>query len=312
MSCTILWQTMTKDEWNVHLNACPHSTLLQSYYYAQAMRECHQQTSRHGLIIINGEKAGIVQTQEVSLLKGFIHAITIDRGPLWFKNFGNPAHINDFIQSLDDQYPSRWGRKRRFIPEIYERKQLIEFKNWTKNKNSQNYETFLIDLKPNIDVIRSNLKQKWRNILNKAEKHDLDIQTDTELSTLSEFLKYYVQDKYNKHYKGASFKFLTSLAKYAAIDQNCIIITAREDGEPIASALIFIHGKGATYQCGWVTPYGRDKGANHLVLWQAINALKECGVTFFDLGGFNDQTDGLKKFKDGLGGHAIALIGSYS
>ena len=80
----------------------------------------------------------------------------------------------------------------------------------------------------------------------------------------------------------------------------------------IAAVMIFIHGRGATYQAGWTTPYGRDKGAHHLLLWQAIVALKQRGVTSFDLGGHTHDNEGLMRFKQGLGGHEITLIGSYS
>lgn len=312
MDCAIQWITPSKEEWNTLLDRCTHTTLLQSYYYAQTMREVHQQGSRHGLIMIDGQEAGILQMQEVSLFKGWVHGLSIDRGPLWFQGFGRPSHLNAVAQTLNWKFPARWGRKRRFLPELHDKKHLVLFNNWTKSKNSNQYQTFLVDLSKDLDKIREHLKRNWRNHLNKSEKQSLTIENDTDLSSLSALLAYYMKDRIQRRYAGASPKFLASLCKYAAMDDKCFILNAREDNETIASVLVFVHGKGATYQVGWSTPYGRAKDANTLLLWEAIKILKDKGVTEFDLGGYNDETEGIRKFKEGLNGLPIALIGSYS
>ena len=312
MNCKIQWKNYTRDEWTALLNQCNRSTLLQCYYYAQAVREVSQQSSRHGLIVIDGVEAGIVQMQEVSLLKGLVHGMSIDRGPLWFKGFGKPSHLNAFSQTLNWKFPSRWGRKRRFMPEIYDKKHLILFNNWVKSNKSKPYNTYLVDLSLDLEKIRSNFNKNWRNVLNKAQKKNLNLQKDTELSSLSLLLNNYIKDRLEKKYAGASPKFIASLCKYAAMHNDCFILNASEDGETIASVLIFIHGNSATYQMGWTTPYGRAMGANNLLLWESIKILKTHGVIEFDLGGYNEKTEGIRKFKEGLGGHPVALIGSYS
>ena len=302
---------MSRDQWTDILNRAPHATILQSWYYAQAMREAKQQSVRHGIIMIDGQEAGAVQMQEVSLFKKAIHGFSIDRGPLWFDGYGNADHINAFAEALDRHFPARLGRKRRFMPEYFGKNHLISLRKWQKDKKINEYKTFFIDIRPKLADTRSNLKQKWRNILNKSEKSGITSAIDANLSTFSTFLNRYVKDRIEKRYAGISPRFLASLTKYAAMSDSCFILNATEDNETIAAIIIFIHGKGATYQAGWTTPYGRDKGAHHFLLWNAIALLKERGVTTFDLGGYNDDTDGIKRFKEGLGGHPIALIGSY-
>lgn len=312
MNCVIEWNTYTRIQWNNLLKKCHHATLLQSYYYAQAIREIHKQGVRHGLIKIDGIEAGIVQVQEVKLFGQAIHGISIDRGPLWFDGFGKADHLNVFAETLNSQFPNRFGRKRRVIYEFFDKKHLLNFKNWKKINKSKEYKTFFINISKEIDNLRGNLKKNWRNVLNKAEKNNLSIEIDEKLSTLGALLQNYLHDRMEKRYAGASPKFLASLSKFAAMNKQCFILNAVEDGETIASILIYMHGNGATYQVGWTTPYGREKGASHLLLWQAIKILKERGITEFDLGGHNDDTEGLYTFKKGLGGQEIALIGSYS
>ena len=312
MDCRIQWELYSRQEWQDILNRCSHSTLLQTYYYAQTMREVKQQNVRHGLIIIDGAEAGCVQMQEVSLFGKLIHAISIDRGPLWFDGFGKINDLKAFATELNHQFPLRIGRKRRFMPEYSAKNHEISFENFKKYQKEAVYKTYLVDISQNLDKVRENLKKNWRNMLSKAEKQNLSVEIDDKLSTLAYFLKFYTQDRFQKGYAGASAKFLASLAKFAAINRECLILNATEDGETIASILIFCHGRGATYQAGWTTPYGRDKSAHHLLLWEAIKMMKDKGITAFDLGGFNDETGGIKNFKQGLGGQEIALIGSYS
>jgi len=218
-------------------------------------------------------QAGVMQAQEVGLFGKIIHAISIDRGPLWFDGFGQSEHLNLVAEQLNKAFPKRMGRKRRFIFEYYRKNKHAIMGRLDINQGISNYKTFLVDLNDNIDDIRSNLKKKWRNILNKSEKSDLSVQIDLKIATLSALLRNYVQDRMQKGYSGASPKFLASLAKYAARNHQCIIMNASEGNVIIASVMIFVHGGGATYQVGWTTPHGRDKGAHHLLLWEAIKFL---------------------------------------
>lgn len=309
--CTIEWREMRADEWDslYALTVCP--TLLQSYPYAQAIRKIRQQGVRHGIIHINGVQAGIVQMHEVSILRGMIHGISLDRGPLWFDGFGNAAHMRAFVVALDRLFPKRRGRKRRFMPEWTKNAAVMEDSHWTRVPKIPVYQTHFVDLTGDIAVMRKNLHQKWRNVLNRAERENLDIIQDWNGDSLGALLKNYMTDRLTKKYAGASPKFLSALAQFTVPRQECMILHAAEDGEIIASVLIFLHGRGATYQVGWTTPYGRDKGAHHRLLWEAMIILKTRSVTVLDTGGFNENTGGIKQFKDGLGGHAVALIGNY-
>jgi hypothetical protein len=311
MQCTIAWKQYDRADWQSLLHKCPHSTILQSYYYAQAMREIKQQGIRQGVILIEGQPAGCVQIQEVSLFGKMIHGVSLDRGPLWFDGYGKPAHWNAFLECFNDSFPDRLGRKRRLMPEYFGRNHSISMDSYKKNTKERDYKTILVNLSYDLDDIRKNLKKNWRNMLTKSEKQDLVVEVDETLSTLSHFLKIYTQDRFQKGYAGTSAKFLAALAKYAVRGNDCLLLNAREDNEIIASVMVFSHGQGATYQAGWTTPYGRDKSAHHLLLWQAIEILKDRGVMELDLGGLPVDNDGLKQFKQGLGGQEIALIGSY-
>lgn len=315
MDCKILWNTLSAKEWENRLYTIARLPLLQSIPYAQAMRHVHQQNSRFGLIMIDDEEAGICTIQEVGLLRNLIHGLSLDRGPVWFEGFGSNAHWEAFLKSFNEMFPRRYGRKRRLIAELEAspaHETLMRDTGWQLKPQSKQYQTIWLDLSPSLEELRSNLKQKWRNALNKSESRKLVLDIDKKGGSLDILIKNYMADRLKKNYAGASAKMVKALSSFAIAREECLIFNAFQGGDLAASILVFEHGRSATYQIGWSGTLGRDSNAHYFLLWQAIGYLKEQGVSQFDLGGVNDESAaGVKAFKSGLNGHEITLIGHY-
>lgn len=308
MTCTIDWNVLSFSEWEQRFKKLNRATLLQSYPYAQAMAEISGQKPRWGLIKIDKIDAGLVQILEVGFLKNLIHAVILDRGPLWFDGFGEKAHIEAFFNEFNRQFPNRIGRKRRIIPETD-----IELASSAYQKNGNGYQTIWLDLGQGEETLRANLKKNWRGTLQKAENTDFTLEWDSKGDHFQWLLQNYAVDKEAKGYDGLSVKLLKTLAKYYLPRGELVIGKASLNGKGVAGILILCHGSAATYQIGFTTPEGRDNGAHHLLLWQALGVLKFKRIRDFDLGGINDETaKGVKRFKEGLGGKAITISGMYS
>jgi lipid II:glycine glycyltransferase (peptidoglycan interpeptide bridge formation enzyme) len=160
--------------------------------------------------------------------------------------------------------------------------------------------------------LRQNLKRNWRNKLNQSEKRDLILDIDEEGKSLKFLMQNYVQDRLEKKYAGPSPKMVAALAEFTLPTNECLVLNAISGDEIIASILIFLHGRSATYQIGWSSSAGRDNNAHYFLLWHALRILKEKEITALDLGGVNDEgAKGVKTFKSGMGGHEITLIGQY-
>lgn len=300
MICTIDWNTLSLPEWEQQFKKLDYSTLLQSYPYAQCMAAMDGQKPRWGVIKINKQEAGLVQILEAGLFFKAIHAVIMDRGPLWFKSYGSDEHQEAFFKEFNRQFPRRIGRKRRVIAEID-----IELKTLGYEKTAHSYETLWLDLQQSEDRLRSALKKNWRGTLQKAEKAGLELQWDSKGEHLGWLLQNYAVDKEAKGYDGPSVKLLKILTKYMLPRGEVVVGQARLNGKEVAGILILCHGNSATYQIGFTTPEGRDNGAHHLLLWHALGVLKFKQIRNFDLGGINDNTaKGVKQFKEGLGGKA--------
>jgi hypothetical protein len=313
--CNIHWNSLTPQQWQDHLGKTRRAPLLQDARYGVAMARQNRQQTRCGLIMIDGVEAGLVQILEAQAFGRLLHAPILDRGPVWFEGFGADDHWRAFLERLQKDMPRRPGRRRRIMPELEDSDRT---RTWMSDlgfkpiKDITGYRTFWLALDKEYDALRNGLKQKWRNILNKAERSDIATSWHYDPQNLRPVLEGYHRDKQEKGYTGPSQRTLLELAKHFMPGRDMLIGHAFSGEDMIASVLIFIHGASATYQVGWTTRQGRHSGAHHLLLWQACSRLQSRAILDFDLGGFNDdQANGLYKFKAGMGGKETLLVGAY-
>lgn len=312
LQCEIKWNTLSLSEWQTRFNAIPRTNILQTYHYAQAICPIDKQKARWGLILMNGQEAGIVQILEAGILWNLFHGIILDRGPLWFDGFGGAAHIKIFFEELNRKFPNRFGRKRRFLPEIEDggaAQGIIKQAGLEKFDSQTPYQTLWWNL---ADNARDNLKSNWRGSLQKAEKAGLSIEWDDSGAFFPWLRRVYAEDKAKRGYNGASPRLLDNLAQFSTQENPMIIGKAIKDGQDIAAVMFLKHGQSATYQVGWSSEEGRNNCAHHLLLWQGRSMLQRYGVKELDLGGINEETaQGIKKFKEGTGAKISKLIGHY-
>ncbi|MEM1200237.1 MAG: GNAT family N-acetyltransferase, partial [Pseudomonadota bacterium] len=306
---------MSPDTWESAFKSIRRSTLLQHFPYAQANRAVNQTGARHGMIQIEGEPAGLVQVSEVGVLRNIVHAVSLDRGPLWFEGYGGQEHLAAFFDAFASEFPKRLGRKMRLLPEAKDNgpnRSAISKAGYGRRDEMPGYETIWLALDEDPKTLRAKLNGKWRNILSKSERSGLSVSEDWSGETATHFLKTYEADRTEKGYDGPSIKLLVQLFKHMVPRGEAVIFNAEHDGETVAAILVLLHGSSATYQVGWTTDTGRKLGAHHHLLWRAVLSLKEKGILDLDLGGINDESArGVKKFKQGLGGKEVTLVGFF-
>lgn len=314
LSCQIVWDSLSRAEWSERFCAIPRSNLLQSPDYGDCMARLNQQNIRRGIVYIDGQEAGLIQILEAGLFRNVVHAVLIDRAPLWFEGFRKSDHFESFLECLRLEFPARVGRKIRFIPEVSKSPEILDLmkRYGFSQKAASSYQTFWLDLGRDLKDLRGGMYPSWRNKLNRAERHEIETVFDDGEFWLPWLLKEYVQDRIQRRYKGVSLRSLNALTSQFLRGQNMLVGTALLDGAPIAAILIFIHGSSATYQIGYTTKRGREVCAHHLLLWRACSALKEKKVYDFDLGGVNDaDAKGVKTFKEAMGGQMVETAGLF-
>ena len=314
MECRIEWNSLSLGAWNKLFYKLPYSTISQSYEYARAYCALNHLRARWGVILIDGEQAGLVQLFEVSILGKLLYTVIVDRGPLWFEGYNTIEVFSAFLQVFHKEFPKRIGRKVRFIPEVPkdDRYQAL-ISEYYKNNLGAGYQTILLDISQGEEKIRENLQSKWRNQLRKAEKADLEFHIDDSGSTLSKFLANYRIDREIKSYTNLYPKHLPTYFKCFMRNKAGFLAHIGPLDDPYASALIFMHGNTAIWQIGWLSDKGRNLCANHLLIYKIIMYLHDNNIANFDLGGVNDaEAAGVKHFKAGTGGQLLSVAGMYT
>ena len=93
-------------------------------------------------------------------------------------------------------------------------------------------------------------------------------------------------------------------------EQSLQVLKAFSGSNPIAGIFVASNGSAATNLLGWNGEEGRRLKANHFLLWNAMLLLKEQGIRWFDLGGFDiDNTPGISEFKLRVNGEMYTLLG---
>jgi len=310
MQCKIEWNSLSLPDWEARFARLGRATLLQSYDYARAVCPLHQQKARWGLIRIDGQEAGLVQILEAGIMRNALHAVMLDRGPLWLENYGKQEHCEAFFAAFNAEFPARLGRRRRVIPEIPEGENYMARCGFTRLPRP-GYRTIWLDLTRPEEEMRAQLRAQWRNKLGKAEKAGLQVEWDIKGEFLPLVLTNYQSDKAKKGYDGPSVRLLRQLAGAFIPKGRYLAGRAVLDNKAVAAILILCHGGAATYQIGWSTEVGRKTAAHNLLLWQAMLRLRTMGIRDFDLGGVNDEAEGLTTFKEGMGGQTSVYAGHY-
>ena len=261
------------------------------------------------LIKTNNREIGILSISLRIKFKGIFKYARINNGPIILKKNVNKNYL---IKSIFNYLKKRGYRLILFAPhpEIKSRdiKNIKFLFKLPLNKSG----TILLNLNKPIEELRSCLKQKWRNTLNKSLKFTkvkklTDSQDITEI--LSKYQEFANKNKFtpidiNRCEKWAIEKNdLINLEIYQAFELNT---------EFLGSIGIISFAKTSFYLFGFSNKRGRKIHANSALLWQAIKDSKDNKNEIFDLGGLNESTPlGIRKFKEGLGGERISNIGEF-
>jgi hypothetical protein len=298
---SITWNKLDLASWQNRFARLVRPSLLQSYDYARAQAMHTGQRPRWGQIFINGMEAGLVQAFEMRLMGGLFHFIACYQAPLWYPEFNNCENTQLFWQHFDAVYPKRLGRIRRFLP-VCDSDVKAKIQTGTRP-----YQTYWIDLRPDMDHLKAALGRQWRHHLRQAHDQNLTVKWFSGQQKWPWLRAVYIQDRLKKRYTGASPKLMDKIVQY--FGKNCDIGIAYDPADPsspICAMLLLLHVPISTWQIGWVSDRGRALCANHALLWSAMARLKDKNIHFFDLGGVNDhRAKQILSFKKKMGGTLV-------
>lgn len=304
-----------KKDWNDLLHRCEHVNMLQTWEYGEAKQSVEGWIPVRSLIVDGDKPLGIAQTLVKKI--PFFHGVArINRGPIILSEHCTPCH-DMFLKLLCFLY-NYWVKQKKMIlftaPNIFKNEidnEELQELGYNTNHNDA-WASILIDLSLDEIGLRKNLHQKWRNLLNKSQKMNLELEIDNSDNGLSFLMSKYNQTMVEKNFTGPSEKLIRKVRDVASDQSSVQIMFAMQNGVRVGGILVIGSSDTCTYIIGWNSLEGRTLCSNYFLLWQAILTFKKRGYHWFDLGGISAKlTPGITHFKQGLGGKEYALIGEF-
>jgi hypothetical protein len=296
------WSIRTIGEWRTFLSRARHANWMQTWPYAEALHKRDRKQSRLALILKGKKPIGMMSVQVVQA--GPLQLVELKRGPLWFDIIPEASLVLEFAEAFRREYPRSPLRWVRWMPDHFLEPEGIErLKDLGFKISKQNFESSHLDLNQSEGDLRRNLRQKWRNCLNNAERSPLIVTVETSPQKLGLFLNHYLIHKSLKRFEGSTSEFLKEEIETAMKADDAFLVWGVSADQPVAGLAIVKHGRSATYRIGWNTMEGRQLKAHYRLIWETLLLLKKLGIESFDVGGLKrHEAPGVSYFKEGLGG----------
>ena len=191
-----------------------------------------------------------------------------------------------------------------------ESKEQIQFKN-----------TVIIDLSESEESMLVRMKQKTRYNIRLAEKKNVSVRIGN-VGDLENLYRMYaetsVRDGFvirDENYYMIVWKMFMNSA--VSSQPSAVPLIAEVNGEPVAAIFLFMFAGWAYYVYGMSRAVHREKMPTYLLQWEAMKVAKANGCVAYDLWGAPDVFDesdsmwGVYRFKEGLGGEVLRMLGAY-
>tara|TARA_A100000164_G_C21928641_1_gene784421 strand:+ start:952 stop:3060 length:2109 start_codon:yes stop_codon:yes gene_type:complete len=299
----IEWEKVKKSDWDKNFKLISQNNLLQSWDYGEFKNKFEKFEIFRGIILDSEKKIiGLVQILSRSFLG--LHIIRLNRGPLFIKN--NEVLSNKVIRKIKNSFKKKRTFLMSFAPELnFNSNNIISFDN--KIFKSPSWTSSKIYLSGDLSTIHSNLKKEWRKDLKKSLNSTyLQIEISSEKNQLKSVINHYNEESRKKGFKSINTKLLEFLNE----NSKLLTFVCKYNNEYMGSLSIAEHYPSATCLINPILEKGRKLKINHLLLWKAIEHLKQKNYSFLDTGGIDlEKSPGPANFKLGLNAQIYKLIG---
>ena len=232
-------------------------------------------------------------------------------GPLWRRKGGQPDP--DVLLQLIRELKLEYGIKRRCLLRIWpaatgENKEvmtrILDGEGFGRQSSGTPYRTLLVDISPPLEALRSNLLQKWRNCLNKAERNGLNVIEGTSDELYGMFLTLADEMLDRKGFtSGVDYREYRRIQQNLPVPHKMDIMVCTVQGEPVCASIYSAMGDTGIYLLGATGRKALGLNGAYLLQWRMIERLKERGARYYDLGGIDpEHNPGVYKFKLGVAG----------
>lgn len=306
---TAEFDTVNKHEWYNIIAQFSDSNIYQTWSY-DAVR-CGEDNISHFTLHSANKIVAAAQARIVRIPVLGLGAAYIRWGPLWQLRNQNadPTVFRMAVRALRNEYVCRRGLILRIFPVLYDNdsnsfNNTLLTEGYTPTPEESSQRTLILDIQPPIEEVRKNLKQKWRNCLNRAERNQLELIEGTEDSLFVDFIGIYRELLRRKKFPEPNdINEFRMIQRELPTKFKMGIFLCRSNGLSSAGAICTAIGETGIYLFGATNGQGMKNKGSYLAQWKAIQWMKNNGCRYYNLNGINPLINpGSYHFKAGISG----------
>ena len=310
---------ITREAWDNLTERFADATLYQSWTYGAV----HWGTKQLSHIVVReaSDVVGLAQVRLIRFPLGLGGIAYVTRGPLWRRKGlpGDVTRLERVLAALHEEYCIRRRCYLRVIPQIYRGDEAAGMEPLLKmgfQCRGSPYRTLLVDLSLSMEELRAGARPSWRQCLNKAEGNGFEIAEGTDDRLFEEVLAMHEQMHRRKQYaefvNAVEFRRMQQML---STGRKLRMLVCRKDGQPVAGVVWAAFGDTGLPLFGGTGDRALGADASYPLHWRLLQAMKERGLRYCDLGGINpDRNPGSYTFKTGMAkktGKDVRLIGEF-
>jgi lipid II:glycine glycyltransferase (peptidoglycan interpeptide bridge formation enzyme) len=314
---------VSRSEWTAHLGEFADANLNQAWEWADAMYAeglvSRILVRRHGAVVGMAQ----VRVRRLPLLGYGIG--TLYWGPLWRRRDqpADPEALRLCLEGLTEEYTRRRRLALRVTPCLYAEPGTgiaprfaeagFEHRPYHHPGGAGGYRTILVDLSPDLDTLRAELRGNWRRHLARAEREGVEVRLEEGDAGWVAFRQAYDQMMQRKRFESAvRIDRFAGLYRSLPAEIRPKVLNAYRGGAHLAGCVFSVLGDMAVFLLGATADAGLKADASYAIHWSFICWLKEHGFRTYDLGGIDpERNPGVHQFKAGFGGREVSHPGRF-
>ncbi len=313
----LIQKPFTASEWTALTSQFDDLSLMQTWEYGEALASTGPWKIDRAVFEDDGVPIGAIQAviRRVPLVRaGFAW---VNRGPLCRKSdAAGPEQLGPMMSEARSLWAERQHLYLRIAPPVSKPEWDSIASNdpgYSPSREGNGWVSSRLDLTVDLGLIRQRLDKRWRNSLSNAERREVTVRRDSNES-FKQFLRLQ-RGEFALHSYPTTVtpKFLVALQSFLPTERRLLAFVATSGESLLGAVLIARYGSIGEFLAGVIEGAGRTANVGQLLIWQAIQHLKESGYRWFDLGGMDpDHTEpGIINFKAGLSGQPYEYVGEF-
>jgi hypothetical protein len=299
--------TIKKDAWHKLLLEFDDTTIYQTWSYGAI--SWGEESLSHLILLKNGEIVSMAQLRIAKLPLPRIGLAYLTWGPIWRRKAKNTdvEILRNMLRALYNEYAIKRGYLLRVIPKQIHGdedniRKIYEDEGFSWSPDPQ--QTVYVDLTPQLEEIKKNMRPKWRQTLNRALKQQAEFTEESNAELYDSAIKIIGEMMQRKGYVEFG-----SMEDMISVDQDLPEILKLKiayctfENELVAVLGWFPIGMIGVPLVGATGDKALNLNASYPLWWKMVEYYKNQGASCIDLAGINkERNPGGYLFKTGIAG----------